>query len=282
MKKMPYVFNAAMALIFCLLIVGCASTPQEEPQDAVSYVDEDPLMTDEADEMQEYTESAHPLRRRSSVYGYEDAPSAGGTEVSPAVVVAPENITLDALKDEAGRMRGEAVYERKNIDMPDEWRAAEEAYTRGEEAYERGTEALKEAQREFTQAIGHYLNMGVESNVVSTARDAAVTIPASNTSTLPAFYRVGSWETTRDCFWTISENPAVYGDPMHWTVLYEANKNLLPDPNDPNLILPDTILTIPSIKGERREGTYNPETGAIEIGALSLNYFSIAYANINR
>ena len=32
----------------------------------------------------------------------------------------------------------------------------------------------------------------------------------------------------------------------------------MPDPDNPNLILPGTVLTIPSLYGEYREGTFDP------------------------
>ena len=43
-----------------------------------------------------------------------------------------------------------------------------------------------------------------------------------------------------------------------WRKLYEANKDKLPDPTNPNWVEPDIILTIPSIKGEKRSGLYDP------------------------
>lgn len=75
---------------------------------------------------------------------------------------------------------------------------------------------------------------------------------------LPGFYKVDSWDPARDCFWNIAKNPAIYGDPFLWEKLYEANRSGLKRPSDPNLILPGMIVTIPSIKGEYREGTYDP------------------------
>jgi len=71
---------------------------------------------------------------------------------------------------------------------------------------------------------------------------------------LPAQYRVKTWIGTRDCLWNIAAKKEIYGDPWKWTVLYNANKNKLPKPNDPNLVEPGTILDIPSIKGEYRSG----------------------------
>ncbi len=75
---------------------------------------------------------------------------------------------------------------------------------------------------------------------------------------LPGYYRVDLWDPSRDCFWNIAKNPAIYGDPLLWEKLYEANRADLKRPSDPNLLMPGMIMTIPSIKGEYREGTYDP------------------------
>lgn len=75
---------------------------------------------------------------------------------------------------------------------------------------------------------------------------------------LPAQYRVGTWDPDKDCFWNIAGNEAVYGDSFKWRNLYNANKNVLPDPSNPNLILPNTVIEIPSLGDEYREGVYDP------------------------
>ena len=76
---------------------------------------------------------------------------------------------------------------------------------------------------------------------------------------LPAVYIVRPWAETRDCFWNISGRPYVYNNPFLWENLYEANKNNIPRPNDPNLILPGMKMEIPSLTGEYRDGTYSPD-----------------------
>jgi nucleoid-associated protein YgaU len=76
---------------------------------------------------------------------------------------------------------------------------------------------------------------------------------------LPATYTVRLRMPLRDCLWRIAAYPFVYNDPLKWKVLYEANRNVLTDPGNPDLILPGQVLTIPSIAGETREGTYDPE-----------------------
>ena len=76
---------------------------------------------------------------------------------------------------------------------------------------------------------------------------------------LPKFYIVRPWAETRDCFWNISGRPYVYNNPFLWENLYEANKDNIPERNNPNLILPGMKMEIPSITGEYRDGVYSPD-----------------------
>jgi nucleoid-associated protein YgaU len=73
---------------------------------------------------------------------------------------------------------------------------------------------------------------------------------------LPATYTVRPWAVSKDCFWNIAGFPWVYGDPYQWRLLYNANKSKLPNPNNPNILEPGTVLDIPSIKGEVRQGVW--------------------------
>src|SRR5574344_1015045 len=77
---------------------------------------------------------------------------------------------------------------------------------------------------------------------------------------LPKFYIVRPWAESKDCFWNISGRPYVYNNPLLWENLYEANKAALPDPKNPNLILPGMKMEIPSLTGEYRDGVYSPDT----------------------
>lgn len=76
---------------------------------------------------------------------------------------------------------------------------------------------------------------------------------------LPRYYVVRLIPGRRDCFWRIAEYEFVYGDPWQWPALYEANRDKLPDPDNPDLILPGMIVEIPSINGEERTGYWNPQ-----------------------
>jgi nucleoid-associated protein YgaU len=71
---------------------------------------------------------------------------------------------------------------------------------------------------------------------------------------LAAQYRVKTWQDVRDCLWNIAARKEIYGDPWKWRVIYNANKDKLPIPGNPNLIEPGIILDIPSIAGEFRAG----------------------------
>jgi nucleoid-associated protein YgaU len=75
---------------------------------------------------------------------------------------------------------------------------------------------------------------------------------------LPAIYVVRLIPERRDCLWRIAEYPFIYNNPTKWPVIYEANKKTFRDPGNPNLIFPGQKLKIPSIKGETRDGTYDP------------------------
>jgi nucleoid-associated protein YgaU len=80
-----------------------------------------------------------------------------------------------------------------------------------------------------------------------------------NKDAWPGIYVVRLIPARRDCLWRIAEYPFIYNNPLKWTVIYEANKKTFRDPGNPNLIFPGQKLTIPALKGETREGTYDPE-----------------------
>ena len=87
---------------------------------------------------------------------------------------------------------------------------------------------------------------------------AHIRIPGD--STLPATYTVRTWAVHRDSFWDIAGRPWVYGNPYQWRILYNANRAKLPNPNNPNLIMPGMVMDIPSIQGEVRQGEWDPNT----------------------
>jgi len=71
-------------------------------------------------------------------------------------------------------------------------------------------------------------------------------------------YTVRTWRVERDCLWTIAGYPWVYNDPWKWKFLYDANKEKMPEPANPDLIEPGMVLDIPSVQGETRQGMWRP------------------------
>ncbi|QEN09538.1 hypothetical protein EXM22_16690 [Oceanispirochaeta crateris] len=86
-----------------------------------------------------------------------------------------------------------------------------------------------------------------------------VYIPREGTP-LPARYVVRKYNLTKDCLWNIAGYDFVYGNSWDWKLLWEANKDKLPQPSNPRLILPGMVLEIPSKTGETRSGTWDNGT----------------------
>ena len=75
---------------------------------------------------------------------------------------------------------------------------------------------------------------------------------------LPMYYTVVQRTPLTDALWRIAGYSFIYNDPIQWYRLYQANRNILRDPNYPDLILHGQVLTIPIMNGEQRYGTYDP------------------------
>jgi nucleoid-associated protein YgaU len=82
--------------------------------------------------------------------------------------------------------------------------------------------------------------------------------PGPGDGTLPAQYMVRNWRDTGDCLSAIAGWSWVYGDVYQWRILYDANKDKLPSPDNPHLIRLGMVLDIPSREGEVRQGMWDP------------------------
>jgi len=138
------------------------------------------------------------------------------------------------------------------------------AYAESVKAADRFPQDWNSAQKDYADAQQSYTAKKFENSIsASQAVVAALArltpVPVVMANVLPEFYTVRLIPNRRDCFWRIAEYPFVYGDPLKWKILYEANKQKLQDPNNPNLIQPGMVFTIPSVNGEKRSGTYKPE-----------------------
>jgi len=101
----------------------------------------------------------------------------------------------------------------------------------------------------------------------SLEEDEIVTVPAPEIPAqviLPAQFTVRLWRDYGDSLSSIAGMPFIYGDPFQWRILFEANRDRLPNRNNPHLIFPDTVLDIPSIDGELRYGMWNWDSETYE------------------
>ncbi|MDR2194614.1 MAG: hypothetical protein LBP19_09170, partial [Treponema sp.] len=127
-----------------------------------------------------------------------------------------------------------------------------------------GVNAAENYPDNFDQALGSYTTAvsalaARDWNAAIIAADGVMNALASVTGQpklvpFPAQYIVRSWNNVRDCLWNIAGYPWVYNDPFQWRRLYEANRDKLPDPNNVEI---GTVLDIPSIRGEVREGVWD-------------------------
>lgn len=153
---------------------------------------------------------------------------------------------------------------------PDAWNSAQPVLATAQasykaKAYPASTEASKKViellagvqprPREVAKAVEPV----VEPPLVVEIPPPEPVVEAAPEKPLPATYIVRLIPERRDCFWRIAEYPFVYGDPLKWPILYEANKDKIPQADNPHLILPEMEVTIPSIDGEKREGVWTPE-----------------------
>ena len=117
-------------------------------------------------------------------------------------------------------------------------------------AYSAGKENIENADASFGEE--NYPKASDFAKQALAALDGIV-----ETTPLPEFYIVRPWAETKDCYWNISGRHYVYNNPLLWENLYQANKDKMPKPEDPNLIHPGMKMKIPSITGEYRKGTYD-------------------------
>ena len=57
--------------------------------------------------------------------------------------------------------------------------------------------------------------------------------------------------------WSIAQER--FGEGVMYVQVFEANKDKIHNPNNPHLIHPGQVFEIPSLSGEVREGTYDPD-----------------------
>ncbi|HYF02738.1 MAG TPA: hypothetical protein VEC36_05135 [Patescibacteria group bacterium] len=65
-------------------------------------------------------------------------------------------------------------------------------------------------------------------------------------------YTVGTWAENKDCLWNISGRQEIYSDPFQWPKIWQANANII---RNPDIIFPGQELTIPAAGPKTDEET---------------------------
>ena len=111
---------------------------------------------------------------------------------------------------------------------------------------------------DYSNSLIHSKNVIILANLMgigdSTSAIAEGTETKTFTGEFPQYYIVVERAKNTDSLWLIASYDFIYGDGHLWRRIYEANKDKI---KDPNIIIKGQILTIPSLKGEKREGTYD-------------------------
>jgi nucleoid-associated protein YgaU len=136
------------------------------------------------------------------------------------------------------------------------------AKTRYPEEYEQAVDNYAQAQVAFKNSKWEE-SIEFSKNVVAWLANVLPPGPEEPVATYelpvyPKYYIVRLILDDRDCFNKISGYHWVYNDRYQWRILYNANRNVIRDPNNPHLIHPGQVFVIPSLRGEVRSGTYDP------------------------
>jgi len=131
---------------------------------------------------------------------------------------------------------------------PEEHKQAVDNYAQAQVTFRGGK---WEESIEFSKNVVAWL-----ANVVPASPEPAV---ASEQPVFPKYYVVRLILDDRDCFNKIAGYSWVYNDRYEWRTLYDANRSVIRDRDNPHLIHPGQVFTIPSLRGEIREGTYDPD-----------------------
>ena len=134
-----------------------------------------------------------------------------------------------------------------------EWAASIDAAERYAQEYEQAQIAYEEA------CIARFAE-DWDGAIEAAFRVMGILADLQELPSLPAQYLVRTWDPLKDCLWNIAAKPQIYGDPSKWRFIYDANKDKLAMPDNPDLIHPGMILDIPSIKGETRKGIWDEDS----------------------
>jgi nucleoid-associated protein YgaU len=79
-------------------------------------------------------------------------------------------------------------------------------------------------------------------DIIATAKDIRELRRRAESAIVTKKYIVRTWAIHHDCLWNISKNPEIYSDPLLWPKIWQANTNII---HNPDLIHPGDELIIP-------------------------------------
>jgi nucleoid-associated protein YgaU len=133
-------------------------------------------------------------------------------------------------------------------------------YVKTIDAPERYPDAFSSAQEAYENAVNLFDEEKYQDSIHASQRAINLLVDVRPRDDVkPRYYTVRLIPDRRDCLWRIAEYDFIYDNPWKWKVIYEANKEKLPEPDNPHWIEPGIVLEIPSISGEERSGMYEPE-----------------------
>ena len=196
-------------------------------------------------------------QRKSRAYAQLSAKALDEGDYSASIEysrLAEEYATLSAEFIQKMLARIEAEQNMNKARTRYEWAKNNKAEVRYPDLFNEATEALKAGGIAFNNE-----DYDVATACARKVLDALSGVEGDEGSLagLPSTYKVRTWRGERDCLWTIAALDGVYGDGFMWKKLYEANKDKLPDPSNPDLVEPGTVLIIPPLHGEARSGLYD-------------------------
>lgn len=136
---------------------------------------------------------------------------------------------------------------------------------------------IDQLEKDLNQLRGIKISVMSEfyDKVIAYARDIRELRRRAESAITSKKYIVRTWAIHRDCLWNISKNPEIYGDPLLWPRIWQANTDII---RNPGLIHPGDELTIPlngpktdeELKAERKywrkKSRMTKEAGSTEKG----------------
>ena len=120
----------------------------------------------------------------------------------------------------------------------------------------------------YSESLMHSKNVISLVNSMGVSGDNNEEIVVVTDGAFPKYYTVQARKTNTDSLWRIASYDFIYGNGNLWNKIYEANKDKI---KDPSVIRAGQVLTIPSLKGELREGTYDSNQTYSSIKNFSTN-----------